>query len=199
MRRGVVSRARPSGTALARVLFGDVNPSGKLPVTFPASDKQMPARTAVEYPGDGDDVYYAEGPLVGYRWYDATGQQPLFPFGYGLSYTTFRMSNLAVTRSGADSREGDRDEHRTPGGRRGRPALRGIAGVREGTAAPARGVHEGQPGAGQSRRVTLTFAISSLASWDNPDTGWVLHRGTYRIYVGDSSRSLPQRASIHLG
>ncbi len=68
-----------SGTALAQVLFGDVNPSGKLPVTFPASDDQRPARAAVEYPGDGDDVYYAEGLLVGYRWYDATGAAAALP------------------------------------------------------------------------------------------------------------------------
>ena len=68
-----------SGTALAQVLFGDVNPSGKLPVTFPASDDQGPARSTVEYPGDGDDVYYAEGLLVGYRWYDATGQTAAVP------------------------------------------------------------------------------------------------------------------------
>jgi len=52
---------------------------------------------------------------------------------------------------------------------------------------------------GQSRRLTLTLAISSLASWDNPDTGWVLHKGTYRVYVGDSSRSLPLSASVRLG
>src|SRR3954454_25150897 len=89
-----------SGTALAQVLFGDVNPSGKLPVTFPASDGQMPARHTVEYPGDGDDVYYSEGLLVGYRWYDAKGRTPLFPFGYGLSYTSFAIRDLSVTRSG---------------------------------------------------------------------------------------------------
>jgi len=77
-----------SGTALAHVLFGEVNPSGKLPVTFPASEKQMPARSTVEYPGDGSDVYYSEGLLVGYRWHDATKQRPLFPFGFGLSYTS---------------------------------------------------------------------------------------------------------------
>ena len=95
-----------AGTAIGQVLFGDVNPSGKLPVTFPASDQQGPARPAVEYPGDGTDVYYSEGTLVGYRWYDAQGQEPLFPFGYGLSYTTFRFSGLNVSpppSSGSDS------------------------------------------------------------------------------------------------
>ena len=69
-----------AGTAISRVLFGDVNPSGKLPVTFPASDQQGLARSAVDYPGDGTDVYYSEGTLVGYRWFDAQHQEPLFPF-----------------------------------------------------------------------------------------------------------------------
>ena len=89
-----------AGTAIAQVLFGDVNPSGKLPVTFPASDRQGPARTQAEYPGDGTNVYYREGTLIGYRWYDATHQRPLFPFGFGLSYTTFGFSGLHVSRTG---------------------------------------------------------------------------------------------------
>lgn len=73
------------GTALARLLFGDVNPSGKLSVTVPASNAQGRARNTASYPGDGTHVYYDEGPLVGYRWYDATGQRPRYPVGYGLS------------------------------------------------------------------------------------------------------------------
>ena len=68
-----------AGTAISRVLFGDVNPSGKLPVTFPASDQQGPARSAVEYPGDGTDVYYSEGTLVGYRWFDAARPAAVVP------------------------------------------------------------------------------------------------------------------------
>jgi beta-glucosidase len=92
-----------TGTSLARVLFGDANPSGKLPVTFPRSNAQGPAdptRETLQYPGNGSDVHYDEGLLVGYRWYDATGQHPLFPFGFGLSYTTFQFSDLSVQATG---------------------------------------------------------------------------------------------------
>jgi beta-glucosidase len=186
-----------SGTALARVLFGDVNPSGKLPVTFPAYDAQTPARSTVEYPGDGNDVYYSEGMLVGYRWYDATDQTPLFPFGYGLSYTSFRFGNLSVshshgkivatvtvtntgTRAGADVVQvyvaSPASAHEPP---------RQLKAYTKVTLSP-----------GQSRQVNLTLDVASLASWDNPSTGWTLHKGTYRVYVGDSSRHLPTQADI---
>jgi beta-glucosidase len=189
-----------SGTALAHVLFGDVNPSGKLPVTFPASDAQMPARSTVEYPGDGDDVYYSEGLLVGYRWYDATNQTPLFPFGYGLSYTSFRISNLSVNHShgrivatvtvtntgssaGADVVQlyvaSPASAHEPP---------RQLKAYTKVTLLP-----------GQSRRVSVTLDVASLAAWDNPSTGWTVHPGIYRLYVGDSSRHLPTQADIRIG
>jgi beta-glucosidase len=188
-----------SGTALARVLFGDVNPSGKLPVTFPASDRQMPARSTVAYPGDGDDVYYSEGLLVGYRWYDATGRTPLFPFGYGLSYTSFRLSNLAVTRSGG--RLVAKVTIKNTGRRSGAEVVQVYVGSPASSHEPPRRLEAYTKVSltpGQSRRVTLTLAGSSLASWDNPDTGWVLHHGTYRVYVGDSSRSLPLKADLRM-
>jgi beta-glucosidase len=85
------------GTALASILFGSVDPSGHLPVSFPASLSQVPASTAAEFPGADGEVQYSEGIDAGYRWYQSTDQTPLFPFGYGLSYTTFSFSNLSVT------------------------------------------------------------------------------------------------------
>jgi len=84
------------GNALASILFGDVNPSGKLPVTFPRTETQTPVSTPDRCPGVNGTAHYSEGLQVGYRWYDAQGQDPLFPFGYGLSYTTFRMRDLDV-------------------------------------------------------------------------------------------------------
>ncbi len=80
------------GTAIAAVLFGDADPAGRLPVTFPASDTQGPAPVTQpeHYPGVNGVERYDEGLDVGYRWYDATGQRPLFPFGYGLSYRASR-------------------------------------------------------------------------------------------------------------
>jgi hypothetical protein len=79
---------------LAALLVGDGNPSGKLPVTFPTSLSQDPAHASPRYPAGSDGYDYAEGLQVGYRWYDAQRLGPLFPFGYGLSYTTFRLGLL---------------------------------------------------------------------------------------------------------
>ena len=86
-----------NGTALAAVLFGQVDPGGHLPVTFPQSLSQVPASSPSQFPGVNGQVDYSEGIDVGYRYYDATNETPLFPFGYGLSYTSFRFSNLTIT------------------------------------------------------------------------------------------------------
>jgi len=82
------------GNALAHVLFGDVNPSGKLPCTFPKRLADSPAHALDAYPGTNGKVVYKEGLLVGYRWFDTKQIEPLFPFGYGLSYTQFKYSDL---------------------------------------------------------------------------------------------------------
>src|SRR5205823_1689432 len=77
------------GDAIAKLLFGAAEPSGRLPQTFPASDASVPASTPAQWPGtgEGQDAAFTEGIQVGYRWYDANKVEPLFPFGYGLSYT----------------------------------------------------------------------------------------------------------------
>jgi beta-glucosidase len=84
------------GNALAKVLFGDVNPSGKLPATFPKKLSDSPAHQMDNYPGSNGTVTYAEGLLVGYRWFDTKNIEPQFPFGFGLSYTTFKYSNMKL-------------------------------------------------------------------------------------------------------
>ncbi len=86
-----------NGTALAAVLFGQVDPSGHLPVTFPTDLSQVPASSPSQFPGVDGQVQYSEGINVGYRYYDANNETPLFPFGYGLSYTNFRFSGLSIT------------------------------------------------------------------------------------------------------
>src|SRR5204862_5735732 len=87
------------GNAIAAILFGDVNPSGKLPETFPKSQADLPTNARAQYPGVNGHAVYSEKLNVGYRWYDAQGIKPLFPFGHGLSYTTFRYSGLSLTAS----------------------------------------------------------------------------------------------------
>ncbi len=90
------------GAVVADVLFGAVNPSGKLPVTFPKSEADLPFHSAGQYPGVENVVHYSEGVLVGYRWFDAKNIEPLFPFGFGLSYTTFEYKHLKVSRPARD-------------------------------------------------------------------------------------------------
>jgi beta-glucosidase len=97
--KGIIENWYPGqtdGTAIAALLYGDVNFSGKLPVTFPQSLADVPASTPAQWPGQNGTVQYSEGLDVGYRWYDAQNKTPLFPFGYGLSYTSFGYSNLSV-------------------------------------------------------------------------------------------------------
>ena len=100
---GVLCFGVPCFLWFEQVLFGNVNPSGKLPVTIPASANQVPTSTTAQFPGVSGHVSYSEGLLVGYRWFDANNVTPLFPFGFGLSYTTFGYSNItagAVSPSG---------------------------------------------------------------------------------------------------
>ena len=99
--KGIVEAWYPGqqdGNAIAAILFGSVDPSGKLPETFPASESQLPTNTAAQYPGVNKQESYSEGLLIGYRWYDAKHVAPLFPFGFGLSYTRFSLSDLSVRR-----------------------------------------------------------------------------------------------------
>ena len=147
------------GAALASVLFGDSDPGGRLPVTFPASDAQGPAPPTrpERYPGVNGEQRYDEGIFVGYRWYDQFRQQPLFPFGYGLSYADFRFGDLRVRvrsrrRDGVDAR----DEHepaRRVDRRAGLPVLPAVG---RRAAAPAQGVREGR----SSRRVAARSSPS---------------------------------------
>jgi beta-glucosidase len=188
-----------AGTALARVLFGDVNPSGKLPVTFPASDAQGPARSPIQYPGDGTDVYYTEGVYIGYRWFDAKHQQPLFPFGYGLSYTKFRFSELQVSKSGTGYTVMARV--RNAGSRSGAEVAQLYIGSPASAHEPVRQLKayaKVNLKAGQSTVVRLNVPRSALAAWNNAESGWTVAAGTYRLYVGDSSRNLPLHTAVHV-
>ena len=86
-----------AGNALASILFGETNPSGKLPFTFPVALADCGAHALGEYPGDGTDVHYSEGMNIGYRYTDKQKKSPLFPFGFGLSYTTFKITNVQLS------------------------------------------------------------------------------------------------------
>ena len=180
------------GTSLASVIFGEVDPGGHLPVTFPANLAQVPAAGPSQFPGTDGQVQYSEGVDVGYRWYDAKDLQPLFPFGFGLSYTQFAFSDLQVGQSVTDGVDdvgvsatltnvGTRSGSDVAQLYLGDPAAAGeppreLVGFRRVTLAP-----------GQSTRVQLTITPRNSWWWDQSAGGWSQTAGTYNVYVGDSS------------
>ncbi len=190
------------GRALAQVLFGDVNPSGHLPTTFGAQREDYP--DAANFPGKSGRVRYEEGIYVGYRAFDKRQIQPLFPFGYGLSYTTFRLddlklstptlaatgrltANVRVTNSG--KRAGAQVVQlyvRDPNPKTDK-ALRELKGFTKVFLRP-----------GQSQIVSLQLAPRDFAWCDVKSKGWRANAGTYQIEVGDSSRNLTQSATVQL-
>ncbi|MCG6499572.1 glycoside hydrolase family 3 C-terminal domain-containing protein [Kitasatospora sp. A2-31] len=181
-----------SGTALADVLFGDADPGGRLPVTFPVSAAATPIRGADQYPGTDGAYHYTERLEVGYRWYDRAGVAPLFPFGHGLSYTSFDYSGLTVTgpdaaglvQVGFDvANRGSRTGTEVPQLYVGFPSAAGeppqqLKAFGKLTLAP-----------GRSQHVTLRLDRSSFATWDAQVHGWQVPGGRYGITVGSSSRT----------
>jgi beta-glucosidase len=187
-----------AGNALARILFGDVNPSGKLPCTFPQQLSDTPAAAfgAEAYPGVNGQEYYREGLLVGYRWYDTKNIAPLFPFGFGLSYTTFKYSNLKLT-AGDESKgvwmTAQFDVTNT--------------GARAGAEVAQLYVHQNNPGmsrpekelkgfqkislpAGQTQTVTIPLNQRSFAYFNTEQRGWLAEAGDFQILIGSSSRDI---------
>lgn len=217
---GIVEAWRPGqmdGTAIAHVLFGDVNPSGKLPVTFPATADQSLTADPSRYPGVNGTETFSEGLDIGYKWFDAHGLTPLYPFGYGLSYTTFAFSDIEVTPGAAVIHGPAVDPHTNPnevvaqvratvqntGSRAGTdvaqmyltdPAsanepIRQLRGFKPVTLAP--GAH-----------TTVTFPLTArdLAYWSAGTGKWTIPMGEFAIHVGDSSAlpDLPLTDSLHL-
>jgi beta-glucosidase len=189
------------GNVVASLLFGDVNPSGKLPITFPRAEGDVPANTPEQYPGMNGIATYSEGVFVGYRHYDAHDVAPLFPFGYGLSYTTFRMRGLSVDvdRTGVTASVEVRNTGRRTGAEVvqvyvGQPATVGVpepphqlAGFLKVTLRP-----------GESRRVHIHLTPRAFAHWDAATHAFVVPDGTYQILAGDSSRNLPLSRSVRI-
>ncbi len=200
--RGIVESWYPGqeyGNALASILFGDVNPSGKLPVTFPASLADVPAHTAAQWPGQNGAVQYSEGIDVGYRWYDRHDIAPLFPFGFGLSYTTFRYANLTVGAPTAGGVTVAFDLTNT-GTRAGSEVPQVYIGQPASTGEPAknlRGFSKVTLNPGQTQRVTTPLDARSFQAW----TGgyWTRAAGAYEILVGASSRDIRLTGSTTLG
>ena len=192
------------GNALAKILFGEVNPSGKLPVSFEADESDNPAFKS--YPSDisGENVHYDEGIFVGYRAYDLQGIEPLFPFGYGLSYTHFEYSNLEIDPT--DSVDPcdlnvSFDLRNT-----GQTAGAEVAELYVGENSPKierpvrelKGFQKVSLQPGQSRRVTIPLNRRSFSYFDPAAHRWTVDSGRCEISVGASSRDLRLKQNVEL-
>jgi beta-glucosidase len=175
------------GEAIADVLFGVVNPSGKLPMTFPQREQDLP-QPAI--PQADTTINYAEGVKMGYRWFDAKGIAPLFAFGHGLSYTSFSYSALAVTKQSS----GDVTVSVTlknDGVRAGAEVAQIYATLPAVTGQPPKRLIGWQKvllQPGEARRVTVTVKGERLATWNAPLRKMTVPAGAYTIRVGGSSR-----------
>lgn len=186
-----------AGTSIAALLFGDVNPSGKLPVTFPRDAGQGPAVHWLKYPGNGQSVAYDEGVLVGYRWYDAQREEPLFPFGHGLSYTNFRYSGLKISGEGIGRRVSLKVKN--TGRRKGAEVVQLYVSVPPEALEPPRqlkGFEKILLDPGESATVTIPLGDAGLAMYDEAGSDWRVFPGHYEIQVGASSRDIRIKKSF---
>lgn len=190
-----------AGDAIARVLLGDTDPGGRLPVTFPNAEADTPtAGNPLQYPGVGNQVLYSEGIFTGYRWYDQESVEPAFPFGYGLSYTQFAYSDLRVNVSGAElnvsltvRNTGSRSGWATP------QLYLALPAPSENVTQPPRVLkgfskHWLKPGA--SVRATYTLKERALSYWDVESSSWKVADGCYTAEAGAHSRQLPLKVDF---
>ncbi len=191
------------GNIVADVLFGIVNPSGKLPITFPKKDTDLPTQTAEQYPGINGTVHYSEDLLVGYRWYDAKRIEPLFPFGFGLSYTTFGYKDLKISKP---------DHAKTvivgftvtnTGKRAGAEVAQLYLGMPSTSNIPQpplqlKGFQRVDLAPGQSVHVSITLNARALSYWDSLSHSWKILPGIYTVNAAASSRDIRLRGAFKL-
>lgn len=192
------------GNALVDVLSGKVNPSGKMPFTTPVSLDQSPAHALGNFPGRDLKVNYEEDILVGYRWFDTKGLPVVYPFGYGLSYTTFNYSNLNTDKKTYDQADtiqatftltntGDREGAEVAQLYVSDPVCSVIRPVKE-----LKGFKKVFLKPGESRRITLDIPVSSLAFYSEAQSQFVVEPGEFILQLGASASDIKQRISVEV-
>jgi beta-glucosidase len=185
------------GEAIANILFGEANPSAKLPVTFPKNEDDVPHHAIPASPS-GSEINYTEGVKVGYKWFDAEGKEPLFPFGFGLSYTTFAYSGLKTT-PGMETQVSFNVTN--TGKRAGAEIVQVYVSLPPSTGEPPKRLvawDKIQLGPGETKSVTLTLDPHYLSIFNVDKKEWELAPGEYKVQVGGSSRSTPLTAAVRI-
>jgi beta-glucosidase len=183
------------GNALADVILGNINPSGKLPFTFPASLNDSPAFSLGTFPGD-NNAYYKEGSLVGYRWFDTKKIKPLFPFGFGLSYTGFSYSGIKTDKLKYSSNETIQVtlELKNTGKMNGDEVVQlyvhHMNSKVDWPGKELKGFSHVSLKPGESKKVTISLPVSQLRYWDAKIHDWRLERGEIQVMIGSSSSDI---------
>ncbi len=190
-----------AGHALADVLFGEVNPAGKLPITFALDAGDYPANTAQMYPGVNGQVLYSEGLEVGYRHFDSRNIQPLFPFGHGLSYTTFNFDNLVISPATitTDSTVTVGVDVTNTGQRAGAEVAQLYAGFPSETSEPPlqlKGFQKVFLQPGETKHLTFTLSQTDYSFWSAGLEAWIAYPGSYKVMLGSSSRDIRQSGTF---
>jgi hypothetical protein len=181
------------GNAIADVLFGDINPNAKLPVTFPNIENEVGFKQD-EYPGVNLQEYYREQLNVGYRWYATHGVKPRYPFGFGLSYTTFSLSNLVISGRSISATV------QNTGKVGGYEVVQLYLGFPPAAGEPPiqlKGFKKVYLAPGNSDRVTFSLSDKALSIWDVVSHSWKIQSGTFTVYVGTSSQDLPLKQTVN--
>jgi beta-glucosidase len=191
------------GTATAKLLLGQADPGGKLPITFPATDDQTPFAGHPERTvGVNGVISWSEGEFMGYRWYDQQHLQPLFPFGFGLSYTDFALSNLQIAPAGDGGFDVSlriRNIGPQPGSEVPQVYLAPAPNVPSGVQQPVTKLVQFdrvQLAPGQSRDLTVHVDRRALSYWSSAEQTWIVPVGIRQVFIGTSSRSLELEGSF---
>ena len=186
------------GNAVAAVLFGDVNPSGKLPLTFPQNVADLPANTPQQYPGVNGVANYSEGVFVGYRHFDAQNIEPQFPFGHGLSYTSFAYSNLTVSPGAVEfdvTNTGNRQGAEVAQVYIGQPSFVS-PNARPEPPKQLKGFQKVLLDPGQTQHVIVNPDPRAYSYWDVASHSWQVYPGYFvQVLVGSSSRDIRLRGT----
>jgi beta-glucosidase len=189
------------GNALADVILGKTNPSGKLPWTMPKKLMDSPAHATNSFPGD-KVVEYKEGILVGYRWFDTKNIEPLYPFGYGLSYTTFAFSDAKANKAsyGVDETIAVSVTVKNTGKTEGKEVVQLYTSKSdskiERAAQELKGFQKVSVGAGKSSTVTIQVPVKELAYYDVATKSWIVEQGKYTLNIGNSSRDIKNKIDV---
>ena len=192
------------GNVVADVLFGNVNPSGKLPITFPHSRQDVAVNTAEQYPGVGEIGRYSEGIFIGYRHHDKQSVAPRFPFGHGLSYTTFEYGDIKVSRPRIKAGELQTIELQVKnnGRREGAEVVQlYVQDVKASVERPLKelkGFSKVVLKSGESKRVQMVLNDRSMAFYDTAQKKWVVEPGEFKVLIGSSSRDIRLTASFEV-